>query len=123
MFDGTIISVQLQIILTFGCLFTYWYILKKVKKSNVRIDDIVFWIIGIITLYVFCLFPKIPATLASWIGFGSAVNSIFFIVIFFLFMMVFLQTIKISLLQEQVKDLAHQLALKDVQKRSGDKDR
>lgn len=111
MFDGTIISVQLQLILIVGCLFTYWYIIRKVKKSNVRIDDIIVWMIGIFILFIFCLFPQLPAKLSYWIGFEASVNSIFFMVIFFLFIMVFLLTVKVSQLQEKIKDLTHQVAL------------
>lgn len=114
MFDGTIISVQLQLILIVGCLFTYWYIIRKVKKSNVRIDDIIVWMIGIFILFIFCLFPQLPAKLSHWIGFETSVNSIFFMVIFFLFIMVFLLTVKVSQLQEKIKDLTHQVALQSL---------
>ena len=114
MFDGTIISVQLQLLLVIGCLFTYWYIIRKVKKANVRIDDIIIWIIGIFILLIFSLFPGLPAQLSKWIGFEASVNSIFFMVIFFLFIMVFLLTVKVSQLQEKIKDLTHQLALQSL---------
>lgn len=111
MFDGSIISVQLQVLLIIGCLFTYWYIIRKIKKSNVRIDDIIIWIIGLFILLIFSIFPNIPALLTKLIGVEAAVNTIFFMVIFFLFMMVFLLTVKVSQLQEKMKDLTHQLAL------------
>lgn len=111
MFDGTIISVQLQVLLIIGCLFTYWYIICKIKKANVRIDDIIVWIIGLFILLIFSIFPNIPALLTKLIGVEAAVNTIFFMVIFFLFMMVFLLTVKVSQLQEKIKDLTHQLAL------------
>lgn len=111
MFDGSIISVQLQVLLIIGCLFTYWYIIRKIKKSNVRIDDIIIWIIGLFILLIFSIFPNIPALLTKLIGVEAAVNTIFFMVIFFLFMMVFLLTVQVSQLQEKMKDLTHQLAL------------
>ena len=123
MFDGSIISVQLQVILIIGCLFTYWYIIRKIKKSNVRIDDIIIWIIGLFILLIFSLFPNIPALLTKLIGVEAAVNTIFFIVIFFLFMMVFLLTVKVSQLQEKMKDLTHQLALASKQSDQNDIDR
>lgn len=123
MFDGSIISVQLQVILIIGCLFTYWYIIRKIKKSNVRIDDIIIWIIGLFILLIFSLFPNIPALLTQLIGVEAAVNTIFFIVIFFLFMMVFLLTVKVSQLQEKMKDLTHQLALASKQSDQNDIDR
>lgn len=122
MFDGSIISVQLQVLLIIGCLFTYWYIIRKIKKANVRIDDVVIWIIGLFILLIFSIFPKIPALVTKLIGVEAAVNTIFFMVIFFLFMMVFLLTVKISQLQEKLKDLTHQLALASKQENQSDID-
>ena len=122
MFDGSIISVQLQVLLIIGCLFTYWYIIRKIKKANVRIDDVVIWIIGLFILFIFSIFPKIPTLVTKLIGVEAAVNTIFFMVIFFLFMMVFLLTVKISQLQEKLKDLTHQLALASKQENQSDID-
>lgn len=122
MFDGSIISVQLQVLLIIGCLFTYWYIIRKIKKANVRIDDIIIWIIGLFILLIFSIFPKIPTLVTKLIGVEAAVNTIFFMVIFFLFMMVFLLTVKISQLQEKLKDLTHQLALASKQENQSDID-
>lgn len=122
MFDGSIISVQLQVLLIIGCLFTYWYIIRKIKKANVRIDDVVIWIIGLFILLIFSIFPKIPTLVTKLIGVEAAVNTIFFMVIFFLFMMVFLLTVKISQLQEKLKDLTHQLALASKQENQSDID-
>lgn len=111
MFNEQFLNVKLQIILMVGCVFTYWYIIRKVKKSNVRIEDIVIWIIGVMVLFVFTLFPKLPFYLANILGFDSTVNIIFFLVIFFLFIMMFLLTIRLSQTQEKLKELAHKIAI------------
>lgn len=119
LFNG-IIKIQLQLILIIGCIFTYWYIIRKVKKSNVRIDDIIIWIIGIVTFLVCSIFPQIPTFISDLLGFESPANSIFCLVIFFLFIMVFLLTIRVSQLQEKIKELTHTLALVDKQSSNTD---
>lgn len=111
MFSQLIIDFQLQIILIIGCLFTYWYIIRKIRKANVRIDDIIVWIIGILIFLIFSFFPSIPAQISKAMGFESPANSIFFLVIFYLFIMVFLLTVRVSQLQEKVKELTHKIAL------------
>lgn len=112
LFNG-IIKFQLQLILIIGCIFTYWYIIRKVRKSNVRIDDIIVWIIGICIFFICSIFPQIPYAISNLLGFESPANSIFFIVIFFMFIMIFLLTIRVSQLQEKIKELTHQMALVD----------
>lgn len=111
-FNG-LIKYQLQVILIIGCFFTYWYIIRKVRKSNVRIDDIIVWIIGICIFLLCSIFPQIPYTISHLLGFESTANSIFFIVIFFMFIMIFLLTLRVSQLQEKIKELTHQIALVD----------
>ena len=99
--------------LIIGCIFTYWYIIRKVRKSNVRIDDIIVWIIGICIFFICSIFPQITYVISNLLGFESPANSIFFIVIFFMFIMIFLLTIRVSQLQEKIKELTHQMALVD----------
>ena len=107
LFNG-IIKFQLQLILIIGCIFTYWYIIRKVRKSNVRIDDIIVWIIGICIFFICSIFPQIPYAISNLLGFESPANSIFF-----MFIMIFLLTIRVSQLQEKIKELTHQIALVD----------
>lgn len=115
MFNEQFFNIKLQIILMIGCFFTYWYILRTVKKSNVRIEDIIIWIIGVIVLFIFTILPAIPFSLANLLGFDSAVNIIFFLVIFFLFIMTFWLTIRLSQTQEKLKELTHKIAIESSQ--------
>ena len=108
-----IVNFQLQFVLIIGCLFTYWYIIRKVRKANVRIDDIIIWIIGIFIFLICCIFPRIPLFISHILGFETPANSIFFLVIFFLFIMTFLLTLRVSQLQEKVKELTQKIALAD----------
>lgn len=106
-----VLQLNFQIILIVGCLLTYIYIIRKIRKSNVRIDDIIIWVIGIFVLFIFSIFPIIPAKLALLFNFISPVNFIFFSGIFFLFVMVFSLTIKVSQQQEKIKELTHKFAI------------
>ncbi|MTM30638.1 DUF2304 family protein, partial [Turicibacter sanguinis] len=59
--------------------------------------------------------PAIPFSLANLLGFESTVNIIFFLVIFFLFIMTFLLTIRLSQTQEKLKELTHKIAIENSQ--------
>lgn len=109
--NGTILPIQLQIIFILGCLATYFYVIHKVRKANVRIDDMIMWILGAIGLLFLSLFPIVPAEFAYLLGFMSASNFIFSCLFFFLIVMVFSLSIKMSQQHEKMKELTHKLAM------------
>lgn len=106
-----IISPELQICLIIGSLGTYLYIIYKIRKSNVRIDDMIVWIISSIILLIFSVIPWIPAKLADIVGFMSAANLIFTSIIAFLLFIVFGLSVKLSQQHEKLKDLTHKVAI------------
>lgn len=106
-----IISLELQVCLILGAIGTYFYIIYKIRKANVRIDDMIVWIIASITLLLLSIIPWIPAYLANLTGFISAANFIFTAIIAFLIFMVFGLSIKISQQHEKLKDITHKLAM------------
>ncbi|MGN9119657.1 DUF2304 domain-containing protein [Turicibacter bilis] len=106
-----IISLELQFSLIIGALATYTYVIYKIRKSNVRIDDMIIWVIGSVFLLILSIFPIIPAKIASILGFISAANFIFCAIIFFLLLMVFSLSVKLSQQHEKLKDITHNLAM------------
>lgn len=108
---GRIISLELQFALIIGALATYTYVIYKIRKSNVRIDDMIIWVIGSVLLLLLSIFPIIPAKIASILGFISAANFIFCAIIFFLLLMVFSLSVKLSQQHEKLKDITHNLAM------------
>lgn len=108
---GHIISLELQLCLILGSIGTYLYIIYKIRKSNVRIDDMIIWIISSIILLMFSMIPWIPAKLAEVVGFMSAANLIFTSIIAFLLFIVFGLSVKLSQQHEKLKDLTHKVAI------------
>lgn len=106
-----IISLELQVCLILGSLGTYLYIIYKIRKANVRIDDMIVWIIASLVLLVLSVIPWSTAKIADIIGFISAANFIFTAIIAFLIFIVFGLSIKVSQQHEKLKDLAHKVAI------------
>lgn len=108
---GRIISPELQVCLILGSLGTYLYIIYTIRKANVRIDDMIVWIIGSLLLLILSVIPWIPAKMATIAGFISAANFIFTAIIAFLIFIVFGLSIKLSQQHEKLKDLTHKVAI------------
>ena len=87
--------------------------IKKIKKSELKIENSVIWLLGSILLILMSIFSGAVSWVSSALGFEAPVNFVFLCVIGFLLIEVFLDNIRISKLYEKVKDLNHYIALKE----------
>lgn len=106
-----IISFQLQLCLIFASIAVYLFVIYKVRKSNVRIDDMIIWIIGSVILLILSIFPVISDYLSEMIGFRTAANFIFTSILGFLLLMIFTLSVKLSQQHEKIKELTHKIAI------------
>ena len=102
-------SAELCIILIVGSLVFCIYVLKKIRYSQYRIEDSIFWICFSFVLVFFSIFPGILTTAAKKLGVLSPVNFIFLVIIFLLIMIFFLSR-KVSELEEKLKQLVQKMA-------------
>ena len=105
-------SIAMRILLIAGSLLTAFYVLRRVRKSKMRTEDSVFWLVFSLILVVMGLLPNAVSGLARLIGVMSAANLVFLIVIFLLIIKLFLMDQRISALQRQVTDTAQAEAIR-----------
>ena len=104
-------SMMLRGLLIICSLLTAFYVLRRVRRSRMRTEDSVFWLLFSLILVIMGLLPDLVTSLADWMGVMSAANLVFLIVIFFLIMKLFLMDQRISVLQRQVTETAQQVAI------------
>lgn len=83
----------LRIILIMVSVMTYFYIARKLKKSQLQVMDAFFWIVFSFVLMVIGIFPGIAIFLAKIVGIQSPVNFVYLVVIFLLILRSFMLTI------------------------------
>lgn len=105
-------SDALRIILLFAALATAGWILYKIRKLKVKMEDAIFWIIFAGILCVMGVFPQVTYWLTYKIGIMSPANLIFLVVIFLLVEKIFTLSIIVSQLEEKVTVLSAELALR-----------
>ncbi|MDY5232856.1 MAG: DUF2304 domain-containing protein [Faecalicoccus sp.] len=110
-------DLHLQIVFIVASILTIIYIIRKIRKHGLNIDDSIVWIVWAIVLLIFSLFPGISDFASEKLGFMSTSNFIFSLFIFFLYIMLFSQTIQISRLKEKQKDLIQKLSIKEYEER------
>ncbi|MDE7311290.1 MAG: DUF2304 domain-containing protein [Eubacterium sp.] len=112
----------LRFVLVIACLLTCYYTLHKIRKSQMQIEDSVFWIIISGLLVLVSIFPDIAYFASDLLGIGAPVNFVFLAMIFILLYKVFLMSVRISQLEYRVKNLVQQIAIKnhELEKKNGD---
>lgn len=108
-------SIGLRIILLIASVITCAYISRKLKKSQIQIMDTVFWIGLSIIFVIFAAFPPIATGLSELLGFMAPVNFVFLSIIFLLLIRCFLLSIRVSQLDDRLKNLVEELAIREVE--------
>lgn len=116
-------TVGLRIILLTVALLSCIFVIRKIRKAQMRIEDTLFWIIIAVGTLALGIFPQIAFWCAGLLGIQSPVNFVFLVFVFILLFKVFILTIQISQLQEKIKNLASFIAIKqyDIEKEKDDK--
>lgn len=109
-------SILLRLLLLLGAICTLVYFLKKIRKNNVEIDYSLFWIIFSGVLVLVAIFPGVITWAANLLGFISPANMVFLVIIFLLIIKLFSITLKLSRLEQKLKTLSQNIAIKETDK-------
>lgn len=113
-------SYKLQIVFILASVITFFFVILRIRKHGLNIDDAIGWIIWAVILLFFSIFPQIAFALARQLGFLATSNLVFTFFILFLYIMVFTQNIQISKLKQKQKDLIQKLSLKEWEEEEAD---
>lgn len=111
-------SIVLRIVLLIAAVFSMGWIMYRIRRSRVRLEDTLFWIATGVLLGVLGLFPEISYRMASLFGIQSPSNFIFLLMICLLFEKVLTISIVHSQLEEKYVVMVAEMALrcKDLEK-------
>lgn len=104
-------SIALRILLVIGALFTFLYVLRRVRKCEMNVGDTVFWIVFSAALMILAVFPRIAYLLSEILGFMSPINFIVVLVIAVLVLKIFSMSIEISRLRDRLSALVQDIGL------------
>ncbi len=114
-------SVFLRLILFIGALTTTGYVLFKIRRSKVQIEDSIFWLLFSLMILVLSIFPDIAIEASVILGISSPVNFIFLMVLFVLIVHQFFLTIRLSQTNNRLKELIQKKAIDDFELQNKDK--
>lgn len=95
--------------------------LKKIRNSKLQIEYSLFWIAFCTLLIVMSLFPDLVTFFTHLLGIQTPVNMVYLAIIFILIIKLFSVTIKLSELENKVKELTQNIAIeKNIQENNED---
>lgn len=110
-------TVLLRIVLLIVSICNCVWIMRRIRKAQVKIEDAVFWILFSGCLIIMSIFPQIITLGAKLTGVQSSVNFVFLAIIFILQFKLFRMSIRISQLENKLKTLVQNYAIDQVEER------
>lgn len=104
-------GVILRLFLISGSLISFIYILRKIRKSKMQIEDSIVWILWSIAIFIVSIFPTPIIYLSKVLKIQSPANFVFLFVVFYLYYIIFSMSGKISQLKEKNKDVVQKVSL------------
>lgn len=106
-------SASLRIVLIVCSVVMLAYVAAKIRHAQMRIGDGIVWLGMSIVFIITSIFPEIVYWMCSKLGMVSPSNLVYLIVIAFLLLQIFYNSIKISALSGRIDALAQEVALRD----------
>lgn len=106
-------SIMLRTALIVISLLTLWYTARKIRKSQLQIEDSIFWMAFPAALVILSVFPGIATWAAKMLGVQSPINFIFLAVIFILIVKIFSLSLRISQLDTKIRTLTQEIAIRE----------
>lgn len=107
-------SVVLRIVLILISGMTFAIMVRKIRNAKVQIENSLFWIVFSMMLLILSIFPQIAVYAAKLLKIQTPVNFVFLFVIFILLLKQFAVTIKVSQLENKIKELSQELGIREL---------
>lgn len=105
-------SDTLKALLIVASILTVAWILRKIRKNKVKMEDAIFWIFFAAVLLILAIFPEISFKLCQIFGIMSPSNLVFLVIIFLLVEKIFTLSIIVSQLEDKIGVLSAEVALR-----------
>lgn len=92
-------------------IITAIFVFVKIKKSQFKIGDTLYWLLFCLFLLIMSIFPRAIYWLSDKIGFESPSNFIFVAIIFLLLVKIFLLDARVSKNEDKLAKLSQKYAI------------
>lgn len=101
----------LRVVLMIASVLVALFILLRIRKKHLNIDDAMYWLFFSLLILVLGIFPDIAEWAATLIGVDAASNFVFLVMIFLILIKLFYVCIDLSIQKQRLTRLIQRLAL------------
>lgn len=105
--------ISLRLLLVVGSLFTVVFVLGRIRRAKIQIEDSIFWFAFSAVLLLLSIFPELAYWAAGTLGMQAPINVVYLGIIFLLILKVFFMTLRLSQMDSKLKALAQKVALNE----------
>lgn len=102
----------LEILILIGTFVSVIYILLRIHKLKIKMEDTVFWICFAVLIAILGTIPEVASWMATLLGIQSPINLVFLVIIGLLIEKLFTVSVTLSMLEEKVTILSAELAIR-----------
>ena len=106
-------TLNLRVILIICSILSFILCVRKIKQAKLKVENSIIWMSGSIILILMSIFSKAVEWISQKLGFMAPVNVVFVTIIAFLLIEVYMLNLKITEVNEKVKNLNHYIALRE----------
>ena len=111
-------SLQLRFFLIIFSILFFAFVIFYIRKSKMTLDSAALWVLWSLGVVFIAFFPEIITRISHILGIAAPINTVFLIMTFLLYVLVFFAYIKLSLVEEKLKNLIQKLGLEEEKKRN-----
>ncbi len=115
-------SITFRVVLIVASIIVCFYILRKIRKSQLNVDDAFFWIICAGLLVLLSIIPEIASFFAVLLGIQSPSNFVFLVMISIIMYKLFTASVELSVQKRRLNSLIQRLAIMNYEKKREDID-
>lgn len=104
---------MLRVVLIIAAVLTLVWVLRKIRHSQMSIDDGIFWFFFVLFLLLMAIFPQIAYFFAGLLGIESTANFVFLAIVAILLIKEFFASLEIAKLKAKLSQLAQDEALNE----------
>lgn len=105
-------SWTLRICLIVACVAACLYVLRRIRRAQMEIEDAIYWILVSVALVIISIFPQIPDFFSDLLGIRSPSNFVFLAVIFIVIVKLFSLSLEVSFLKQKLKSTIQNVAIR-----------
>ena len=113
------LSMAIRVILILVAVVTIFFITRKIRKSQVALEDSILWFVLAFAFLIVSIFPQIFDLLAELTGVFSTTNFVFMFFIAILLVICFNLSVRNSQAETKIKELTQEIAIEKFERHDG----